>query len=34
MQIWGFNYNPELTTTDDEEADIFIPARWHYILVE
>jgi len=34
MQIWGFNYNPMLTTTDDLESDIFIPARWHYILVE
>ena len=34
MQIWGFNYNAELTTSDDEETDIWIPKRWHYILVE
>jgi hypothetical protein len=34
MQIRWFNYNTELTTTDDDETDIFIPARWHYILVE
>lgn len=34
MQIWGFNYNAELTQSDDEETDIWIPARWHYILVE
>ena len=25
MQIWGFNYNPVLTTTDDLESDIWIP---------
>ena len=34
MQIWGFNYNAELTPSDDEETDIWIPKRWHYILVE
>lgn len=34
MQIWGYNYNDELTTTDDEESDIWIPKRWHYVLVE
>lgn len=34
MQIWGFNYNPVLATTDDLESDIWIPSRWHYILVE
>lgn len=34
MQIWGFNYNAVLATTDDLESDIWIPARWHYILVE
>ena len=34
MQIWWFNYNEELTTTDDLESDIWIPARWHYVLVE
>jgi len=40
MMIWGFNYNYELgynaetTTWDDDEEDIFIPKRWHYILVE
>lgn len=34
MQIRWFNYNTELATTDDDETDIFIPARWHYILVE
>ena len=34
MQIWWFNYNPVLATTDDLESDIWIPSRWHYILVE
>jgi hypothetical protein len=34
MQIWGFNYNPVLATTDDLESDIWIPSRWHYIIVE
>jgi hypothetical protein len=34
MEIWGYNYNAELTTTDDNETDIWIPKRWHYILVE
>lgn len=34
MQVWGFNYNSELTTTDNLESDIWIPKRWHYILVE
>lgn len=34
MQIRWFNYNTELDTTDDDETDIFIPSRWHYILVE
>lgn len=40
MQIWGFNYNSNLwyneetSLWDDDEEDIFIPKRWHYILVE
>ena len=40
LMIWGFVYNPnlwyneELGTRDDDEEDIFIPKRWHYILIE
>lgn len=40
MQIWGWSYNWELWYDEkasawmDDEADIFIPKRWHYILVE
>lgn len=40
LMIWGFNYNFELGYNsetgvwDDSEEDIFIPKRWHYILVE
>jgi hypothetical protein len=40
LMIWGFNYNFELGYNsetglwDDSEEDIFIPSRWHYILVE
>ena len=40
MMIWWFNYNwnlwynSETSTWDDDEEDIFIPARWHYIIVE
>lgn len=36
LQIWGYDFNRELTkaSADDLEANIWIPARWHYILVE
>ena len=36
LQLWGYDYNNELTSAswDDVEAKIWIPKRWHYILVE
>ena len=40
LMIWWFVYNPylwynEITSTrDDDEEDIFIPKRWHYIIIE
>ena len=40
LQVRGFNYNYELwynsetSAWDDDEDDICIPSRWHYIIVE
>lgn len=36
MQIWGYDFNREITkaSADDLETNIWIPSRWHYILVE